>query len=195
MPQAAEMEGRAVIVICVGHARRGDTGAVAADGVTTERACNTDLAFKVAERLQDKVRRCHVVYLYPADGYPQAMKWLAGELGRLRATLAVELHFNTSHVRAATGHEWLYSNDSEAGRRLAGCLNTAMIRRFPDLLPRGCKPITRKDNGSGFVRLMPCPAVIAEPFFGSNPADWDAVAAHPDPLAAALAEGLAKAAS
>ena len=177
-----------MIAVCVGHARRGDTGAVAADGMTTERVYNTDLAFKVAERLKEKALRCHVVCLYPA-----AMKWLAGELGRLGATLAVELHFNSSHVRAATGHEWLYWAHSDAGRRLAGCLNTAMIRQFPDELPRGCKPVTRKDNGSGFVRLAPCPAVVAEPFFGSNPHDWDTVAAHPDRLAAALAEGLARA--
>jgi hypothetical protein len=72
----------------------------------------------------------------------------------------------------------------------AGCLDKAMRAAFPGSLPRGCKPITAKDNGAGFVRLTPCPAVIAEPFFGTNRNDWEEVAGRPETLAAAIAVGL-----
>jgi N-acetylmuramoyl-L-alanine amidase len=178
-----------VIAVCVGHSRRGDDGAVGWDG-TTEWQFNSDLAERVAVLLENSGHEVETINHYAASYYPQAMTWLANELAHMKPVLAVELHFNSAATRAASGHEWLYWHGSEAGRHVAGCLEAAMKLRFPDRLRRGVKMITEKDNGSGFVRKMPCPAVVAEPFFGSNEDDWTVVACQPDKLASALANGL-----
>ena len=73
---------------------------------------------------------------------------------------------------------------------MARCLNAAMKDAYPGHLARGVKAAGAKDNGAGFLRGMHCPAVIAEPFFGSNRGDWETVAADPDTLARTLAAGL-----
>lgn len=179
-----------MIAICVGHSRTGDHGAVAVDGMTTERLYNTDLADRIAAAVEAAGIEALVFCRYPAASYPAAMRWLARELTREKALVAVELHFNASHERPASGHEWLYHAGSENGRAVAKSLDASMRRHFPDALPRGVKAITTKDNGSGFVRQTPCPAVICEPFFGSNQNDWDTVAANPAKLAQAIADGL-----
>jgi N-acetylmuramoyl-L-alanine amidase len=173
-----------VIAVCVGHSRTWDRGAESIDG-TTERVYNADLAGRMVDRLASAGVEARVIKAYPA-----AMRWLAGELRRLEATCAVELHFNWSHVGAATGHEWLYWGGSEPSRLMARCLNAAMKDAYPWHLARGVKAAGAKDNGAGFLRSMPCPAVIAEPFFGSNRGDWETVAADADTLARELATGL-----
>jgi N-acetylmuramoyl-L-alanine amidase len=41
-----------------------------------------------------------------------------------------------------------------------------------------------------FLRKTPCPAVIAEPFFGSNPSDVALMQSDLSKLAAVIAEGI-----
>lgn len=188
------------IALCVGHSRRlkhgrPEGGAATHDGSITEWAWNQLLATEVAAEL----RRCHgisavVIDDYGPRGYSAAMRWLAAHLrslGTIRA--AVELHFNSA-TPTATGHEWLHFPGSSGGQRLARQLHLAMARHFPTLRARGLKPTGPGARGHEFLRLTHCPAVIAEPFFGSNPVDFALVSHRTAALISALAEGIAAAA-
>lgn len=175
-----------MIALCVGHSRQGDCGALSIDGHTTEYEYNCDLA----QRISKKTRRPVRVYdTYEGGGYTSAMRWLARKLKDDGAELAVELHFNSASP-AATGHEWLYWNSSEKGRLLARSLRDSMEDSFPMFTSRGIKPREKGSRGAAFLRLTHCPAVIAEPFFGSNKDDWDIATKHKEGVAAAIASGV-----
>lgn len=187
----------ATIALCIGHSRRRadgtpEGGAITHDGAISEWAWNRELAREIATVLHDR-HGLHAVIIndYGRREYDAAMAWLARhlrDLGGIR--LAVELHFN-SHEPAANGHEWLHWHSSTKGRLAATELHLAMSRHFPGLRARGVKPRASGDLGALFLRLTHCPAVIAEPFFGSNAQDWRALSGRAAALAAALAEGIA----
>lgn len=55
---------------------------------------------------------------------------------------------------------------------------------------RGTKPRTSADRGGEFLRLTHCPAVICEPFFGDNAADWRVAVDRKGDMADAIAQGI-----
>lgn len=190
-----------VIALCVGHSRLGpngkpEGGAWTHDGATSEWTFNHDMAHRVCVWLdQHHGLRATIIDFYQGKSYGAAMRWL-GELiknqaGGCTVKLAVELHFNSSDNPRAEGHEWLYWHGSLRGYSAAAAMSTEMGKLFPELVARGPKKIVRGDDGAGFLRMMPCTAVIAEPFFGSSPADWRKVRAREAGFAAALADGIA----
>jgi N-acetylmuramoyl-L-alanine amidase len=188
-----------VIALCVGHSRRlphgpPEGGAITCDAKTSEWQWNSALARLIAAELHDAHGiAAEIVNDYGLRTYGAAMRWLGGHLrGVPGLRLAVELHFNSDASPSANGHEWLYWPGSIKGRLAATELHLAMCRDFPGIRPRGVK-VPPDGRGTAFLRETPCPAVIAEPFFGSNPRDWAAVRARPEKLAATLAAGLAAA--
>jgi N-acetylmuramoyl-L-alanine amidase len=48
---------------------------------------------------------------------------------------------------------------------------------FPGIKSRGLKPLTVGSRGSEFVRLTHCPAILTEPFFGTNHIDCSQITA------------------
>ena len=95
-------------------------------------------------------RRASEAMVQILHSVPDAADWLAARVRELRATLAVELHFNASDLRAASGHEWLYVVGSFGGREAGRCLNRAMQVHFPKLQVRGVKVIGPRERGSQF---------------------------------------------
>lgn len=190
------MSSPATIALCVGHSRligqRREGGAQSITGAS-EWTFNADLARLIAAELHDTHRLLPVIIdLYEGNGYSSAQRWLAAHLrglGNIR--LAVELHFNSSDSPAASGHEWLCWHSSSAGHAAAMHLHLAMSAAFPELPARGVKPRDGGDRGAEFLRLTPCPAVIAEPFFGSCPGDWKLATGAKITLARAIAAGIA----
>lgn len=152
--------------ICVGHSRKGDSGASNTRGVSEHRF-NTELANLTAGLLKDSGFPVHVISHYEGSGYGASMRWLADHLRDLGVMVAVELHFNSAGP-FAHGHEWLHWHRSTQGQRLASCFNTSFKEVFPEARARGVKPLDASDRGSLFVRYTRCPAIILEPFFGSN---------------------------
>lgn len=184
-----------MIALCIGHSRmiggKRDGGATSADGRVNEWSYNSSLARLIAKGLAVESM---VIDSYSGAGYSGAMGWLAGQVRWLDAKLAVELHFNAATGKAS-GHEWLYWQGSKAGQRVALELHLAVSAAFPGHKGRGCKPRGPADRGAEFLRRTHCPAVIAEPFFGDNPADWALMGGEEgaQKLAAAMAAGLEKA--
>jgi N-acetylmuramoyl-L-alanine amidase len=156
----------------------------------SERFANGLLAKQIRARLEDHGIACEVIASYQGGNYGAAMRWLGRKLTTLRAMAAVELHFNWG-VPEAHGHEWLHWHDSVGGRYLAQALNKSMIAACPDHKARGLVAVTAKGRGAEFLRATPCPAVICEPYFGSNPREWAWVKTHQHKLAQVIADGIA----
>ena len=175
-----------MIALCVGHSRQNDSGASSVDG-TTEYDYNCDLA----ERISRNTRLGTRIYnAYQGNGYTSAMRWLARKLKSDGIEYAVEVHFNAATPKA-TGHEWLYWHSSERGRLLARSLRDSMEDAFSEFTSRGIKGRKRGSRGASYLRLTHCPAVIAEPFFGTcaDP-DWDLATQHKEGIARSIAGGL-----
>lgn len=192
------MNSSTTIALCVGHSRRRpdgspEGGAWTHDGKTSEWAFHTALAREIAAVLHDEHGiAAYIVNDYGPRGYGAAMDWLGQHLSEQgNIVLAVELHFNAGPP-SANGHEWLHWKGSEKGRLAATEMHLAFTRAFPGIRARGVKsPIDGR--GELFLRETRCPAVIAEPFFGSNAHDWETVSRHPERLVSALAAGIAAA--
>lgn len=183
-----------LVALCVGHSRqingKPEGGAVSVGNVS-EHTFNTALAQRVRVLLSEAGISSFVVSKYEGSGYSSAQSWLGKHLQERGATLALELHFNSSSSPASEGHEWLHYKSSSKGKALAQSLKDSMCHNFPTRISRGVKT---PDNGRGdaFLQRTPCPAVICEPFFGSNPAEWSIFSStHIEDLAHAIAQGIA----
>lgn len=178
------------IGICVGHSRRGDSGAVSLWG-ETEHAYNS----KVAHSLKDELGRMgiasFVIADYEASGYTSGIRNAAAKLRAGGATHALELHFNSASA-SANGAEWLHYSGSQGGIKLATAMREAFKAAFPMVTDRGLKPKGRGDRGGTFLQMTHCPAIITEPFFGSNAHDCAIFQGEEERLAKAYAKGIQK---
>lgn len=177
-----------LVAICVGHSRSGDKGAVSVDGFS-EWAFNQPLAQRVCELVEQAGYPVVLVDRYEGASYSSAMLWLVKHLKDLKVDVAVELHFNSAGP-LATGYEFLHWFTSPKGVSLGHKMLRALAKSFPDQRNRGLKPINSADRGGLFLRKTHCPALICEPFFGSNAKDVTYFAAQREELARAYADGL-----
>ena len=177
-----------LVAVCVGHSRYGDDGAVNVDGVT-EWAFNQPLAKRVCELVEQAGHSAILIDRYTGTSYSSAMLALAKRLKELKVDVAIELHFNSAGS-LATGYEFLHWFASPKGVELGHKLLRSFAKHFPDQKNRGLKPIDSTDRGGLFLRKTQCPAVICEPFFGSNEKDTTFFAAHREELARAYSEGI-----
>lgn len=183
------------IALCIGHSReingRRDGGAVSVGG-QNEWTYNRALADMIGAHLTRHRLGWIVIDYYQGKGYGGAMRWLATELQSREIGAAIELHFNSASA-TARGHEWLFWHNSNAGKRLAESLYyETRLQLPPNIIPaRGIKPIAN-GRGDEFLRRMHCPAIIAEPFFGSNADDWKLATEKKEKIALAIANGLAE---
>ena len=182
------------VALCIGHSRfingKRDGGAVSVGNVN-EWTYNSELADMIQGRLENMGIASKVYDEYVGVGYTAAMKWVATQLDKDNVDAAVELHFNSAGADA-TGHEWLYWHSSQKGFALASKADHEMRRLIPGFKARGCKPLSSGSRGAEFCRLTPCPAIITEPFFGSNKADWDIAVNNKEEIAEAIALSLAQ---
>jgi N-acetylmuramoyl-L-alanine amidase len=176
------------IAICVGHSRRGDNGAVSVGGVN-EWTYNNQLATKMAELLRKQGHEVLVVNKYDGNAYWSAMVYVAGEVKKFNADVAVELHFNAA-TPTANGYEYLYWSTSPNSKKLADCFNKQHGKKLPQFRNRQNKPLTASSRGAGFVQRTHCPSIITEPFFGTNKEEWDFYAKNVAVLAAINADAI-----
>ncbi len=167
-----------MIAICIGHSRmisgRYDGGAYSPFLQSNERDFNLEVASKMQAELKKRDLKSKIYSHYFGKGYGAAMRDIADQIEEDKATLAIELHFNSASP-SARGHEWLYWEPSKSGKKLAESFEDAFSAVFPAIPSRGIKPIGRADRGGAFLRNTHCPAIITEPFFGSNHADCKAI--------------------
>ena len=177
------------VAICIGHSRSGDNGASNVEGVY-EWHFNKPVADRVAELVRESGHLATVIGRYEGNSYGSAMSDVAKQLRTMQADVAIELHFNSADSPSATGYEFLCWYNGKSGNDLAISLQRSFRKSFPDQRDRGIKLNTSSDRGSGFLRKTHCPAVICEPFFGSNPKDTAYFTDNKEKLAKAYADGI-----
>jgi N-acetylmuramoyl-L-alanine amidase len=141
---------------------------------------------ELGERAIDTVE----ISKYNGASYGSAQRWLAKTLKDYGATLAIELHFNSSDDPKANGHEWLYWSSSSKGKALAKSIHDEMCLGVGEIKARGAKPSFQGDRGSEFLFGTHCPAVICEVGFGSSPKDWSLMTSKKLDIARAIAHGV-----
>lgn len=164
----------AMIALCIGHSRtingRYDGGAFSPFLKKNERDFNLEVAALVVRSLDRMGENCRIISDYKGTGYSAAMRDAASQVKDIHASFAVEMHFNASSP-SAHGHEWLYWHASANGKKLAQVFHDSFAEDFPGIKSRGLKPLSAGSRGSEFVKLTHCPAILVEPFFGSNESD------------------------
>jgi N-acetylmuramoyl-L-alanine amidase len=178
------------VAICIGHSRPGDQGAVSAGGIT-EWDFNQAIGRKLVELLDAERIVGVLIDTYHGASYGAAMRWLGGEVRHVAADAAIELHFNAAGP-TAHGFEYLHWAGSAAGERLANAFRASHRETYPAARDRGIKALGRGARGAEFLRLTPCPAIIAEPFFGSNQTEWAAYSSDSDLLAEVYCKALTR---
>lgn len=189
------------VILAIGHSRivnnRVEGGAVSVGGIS-EHAYWSDVAPMVEKYLEDVRQPVQIIDSYQGAGYTEAMIWLGNQCRSLNALCVVELHFNSASP-SANGHEWPYWQKSMRSLSLASALDCAFNEEFSGRIrARGVKPRIKpstaaeraNNRGWQFTYYTPCPAVIAEPFFGSNESDWEIAVEHKQRVAAAIACGI-----
>lgn len=179
------------VAICVGHSRIGDKGARSVGGVS-EWAYNKVVADLLKEQLKQRAIHSIVIDEYPEESYSKAMNWLSGKLKEEKCDIAIELHFNSFTTSLAEGYEYLHYDSSAYGKKLALCLHKAHAESINVQKDRGVKAIGEGGRGYGFLKRVPPPAVICEPFFGSSPKEWVLLGDKHAAMADIYAEGIAK---
>jgi N-acetylmuramoyl-L-alanine amidase len=162
------------LVLAVGHSRATDNGAVACDGRTDEWTYNRNLAHFIDLYMDDDNIDVTIVDVYKGNTYSEAMMNLKMAVDPLDADLVVELHFNSYHKPSANGYEALYWHSSTKGKDAAETFVDTFETEYPSNLKRGSKPIQdNNQRGARFLKALKAPCVILEPFFGSNPKEWE----------------------
>lgn len=183
-----------MIALLVGHSRPGDSGAVSVEGVS-EHKFNSVLARHTKGVLDTMCIKSVVIDRYEGSGYAAAMTWLAAHLKSIGATAAIEFHFNSA-TPTAKGFEYLYWHSSSRGKALARFLASSHASFRPASTPRQDKGIlgikSAAERGGQFLQKTHCPAVILEPFFGSNAAEWKDASANVAGYAGMIASGISK---
>jgi N-acetylmuramoyl-L-alanine amidase len=162
------------VAISVGHTRDA-RGAVSLGGVT-EFEYNLIVAKHVKRFLKRSGVRVVVVLERSRLGIKDLVRRVAAE----RPVCAVELHFNSSDKPSSNGIEMLYADSK------AYAFGEMVQKRTVQALGLRDRGLKERRTGYGSTYLLGMedngiPALIYEPFFGSNKRDWErAKDAHED---------------
>lgn len=164
------------LLINIGHGG-GDPGAVNSELGVTENAFN--------RRLGHEIQKLWPYYTRLMEQSAHGLNQLVRDINSVAPDLVISLHCNAAETKTATGTETLYWHTSKEGKRLAECVNACMVLALK-LPNRGVKP---RDN-LAILRGTKCPAIIVEPFFISNAADYKVADAKIQELAKAIIKGV-----
>ena len=168
------------IALVIGHNARSQ-GAVRVTDGRSEYDWMTDLANQVSTQEPALFR----VFRRPASvGYSTEIRRAYAEVDAWGADASIELHFNSAAARFATGTETLTSGTT-GSLRLAKLIQPVMVNAL-GLRDRGLVTRRRGDRGGESLWQGRAPAVLIEPYFGSNPADCAAADRHFAALSSAL---------
>lgn len=127
---------------------------------------------KVAEELKKNNSSLYSIFCHEGydGGYYAMEKRTANKINAETFDLVLELHYNSASPMAH-GTECCYWFASKKGKEYAQNISSQISRYFYTT-NRGIKALYNKnDRGYWFTYLMKAPAVIVEPFFGSNEFD------------------------
>lgn len=117
-------------------------------------------------------------------GYTREVKRVYAEVDAWGATASIELHFNSVGTPSAHGTETLSSGTPQSWK-LAAAVNTAMVKAL-GFRNRGLIKRERNERGGLSLWLGSAPAILIEPYFGSNPKECAIADRRKDELAEAI---------
>ena len=183
------------IAICVGHTKSGKGCGYFNTFVSTknEQVWNDEVAHLVQNILLQQGASPEIYYRTHGS-YSQFTKNSAAQIRQRQpqCKAAIELHYNCSDSSKSHGCEFIYYSGN--GGRLARALASSYAERFPNMTMRRDRGILKLSSGrgTGWLKKVPPPAVIAEPFFASNSKEMKFFDKKKAELAEAYAEGLLK---
>ena len=171
------------IAIVVGHNARAQ-GAVRVTDGRTEFDWNSDLAEMISEIEPTMIK---VFYRVAGGGYSAQIRRVYAEVDTWGADVSLELHFNAASP-AAHGCETLTSGTS-GSLLLAENVHREIISALP-VRDRGLK-LRSQGQGRGWLSLWAgrAPAVLLEPYFGSNVNECHMADDYKEVLAEAIVDG------
>lgn len=168
------------IALVIGHNARSKGATRVTDG-KAEYDWNGQLAEAIRALAPDR----YVIIRRPAGlSYTAEVRAAYGAVDAAGVAGSVELHFNAAADASATGTETLTSG-SPGSVRLADQVQHHMVRAL-GLRNRGVKVRSRSDRGGESLFAGRPPAVLIEPYFGSNRGDCAAADRNFVALAAAI---------
>lgn len=168
------------IALVIGHNARSQ-GAVRVTDGRSEYDWMTGLASQIVAQEPALFR---VFRRPPGLGYSTEIRQAYAAVDAWGADASIELHFNSAAARSATGTETLTSGTT-GSLRLAQLIQPAMVGAL-GLRDRGLVTRKRGDRGGESLWQGRAPAVLIEPYFGSNPDDCSAADRHFAALASAI---------
>lgn len=170
------------IAIVVGHNARAQ-GAVRVTDGRTEFDWNGDLADMIEDIDPASVKVFHRV---AGGGYSAQIKRVYGQVDTWGADVSLELHFNAAG-KTAHGCETL-SSGTAGSLALAERVQAAIVADLP-VSDRGVK-LRPRGQGRGWLSLWAgrAPAVLLEPYFGSNAAECHMADDYKEVLAESIYE-------
>lgn len=167
------------LAIVVGHNSRAQGATRCTDG-RTEFDWNGELAALIAAHDPKAVR---VFKRERGGGYSAEIDRVYAQVNAWGADCSIELHFNGSSNPKANGGLTL-SSGSAGSVELAKHLR-AYLTNVLENTDRGVRVVSSKDRGGRSLFAGKCPAVLAEPYFGSNAAECYTAQIHMDEMAEA----------
>lgn len=171
------------IVIIVGHNARAQGATRVLDG-RTEWDWNGKLAHMIRDHDPANVS---ILLRQGGGGYSREIDRVYAEADRLGAACTVELHFNGSSSPQANGGLTLSSGTS-GSLALAAEVRARAAKALGNR-DRGIKTVRRTDRGGRSLWQGRAPAILTEPYFGSNAGECVAADLHMDELAEAVFRG------
>jgi N-acetylmuramoyl-L-alanine amidase len=167
------------IALVIGHNSRAQ-GAVRVTDGRTEYDWNSDLAALIRDHAPDRIE---IFRRTPGLGYSREIDRVYAEVDEWGADCSIELHFNAAASPQARGCLMLSSGTS-GSMGLARELQMACLRVM-ESRDRGVQVRGRRDRGGRSLWQGKSPAVLTEPYFGSNVAECIRADANIDQLAEA----------
>ncbi len=155
------------IAVVVGHNARRKGARAGAPLNTNEYDYNNKIADRMIA-LASGSTRARKFLREPSNSYRREIEAVYREVDAYGADVSIELHFNSAPF-VASGTETL-SSGSTRSMALAEAVQGAMVETL-GLRDRRVKVPAREDRGGWSLHAGRAPAILVEPFFGSNPAD------------------------
>lgn len=153
--------------LIIGH-DEGDEGAVRCTDGVQEYTWNLDLAKRI-KALNPSM--FEIFHINPKLGYVDSIQDVYGRADAWGCDFTIEHHFNSVFSKTATGTETI-SSGSKGSLKLAHAVQAAMLDVL-GLRDRGIKIRNSQARIRGWRSMVSgrAPAVLLEPYFGSNEAD------------------------
>lgn len=153
------------LAVVIGHTSASG-GAIRRDTGESEYKWNSRLAAMMVVLQSSYSLQVKVFRRKSGVSYYQQIKRVYEAVDRWKADASIELHFNSSANPKATGTEML-SSGSTRSLALAAAVQGRMVDAL-GLADRGIKIRGRNERGGRSLHMGRAPAIIGEPFFGSN---------------------------